>query len=75
MRGKKHTENEGRMKERSYLSSSNHQDFMLHHCKQIRKIGSLIPSKKRGVKGMLPLGCLPHWGREEVTLQTSYESE
>ena len=22
----------------------------------------------RGVKGMLPLGCLPLWGREGVTL-------
>jgi hypothetical protein len=24
--------------------------------------------KMRGVKGMLPLGCLPLWGREGVTL-------
>ena len=23
---------------------------------------------ERGVKGMLPLDCLPHWGREGVTL-------
>jgi hypothetical protein len=30
----------------------------------------LKPSKKEGVKGMLPLGCLPHGGREGVTLQT-----
>jgi hypothetical protein len=26
---------------------------------------------KRGVKGMLPLDCLPRWGREGVTLITS----
>jgi len=24
-------------------------------------------------KGMLPLGCLPHWGREGVTLLTAAE--
>jgi hypothetical protein len=27
------------------------------------------PLKKRGVKGVHPLGCLPLWGREGVTLQ------
>jgi len=26
---------------------------------------------KPGVKGMLPLGCLPLWGREGVTLLLS----
>jgi hypothetical protein len=26
---------------------------------------------ERGVKGMLPLGCLPRWGREGVSLTTS----
>jgi hypothetical protein len=26
---------------------------------------------ERGVKGMLPLGCLPRWGREGVTLIAS----
>jgi hypothetical protein len=26
-----------------------------------------------GVKGMLPLGCLPRWGREGVTLLTAGE--
>ncbi len=29
----------------------------------------LNPSKKEGVKGILPLGCLPLWGREGVTLK------
>jgi hypothetical protein len=24
--------------------------------------------QREGVKGTLPLGCLPPWGREEVTL-------
>jgi hypothetical protein len=28
----------------------------------------LKPSKKVGVKGILPLGCFPLWGREGVTL-------
>jgi len=26
---------------------------------------------ERGVKGMLPLGCIPRWGREGVTLIAS----
>jgi hypothetical protein len=26
-----------------------------------------------GVKGMLPVGCLPLWGREGVTLPTAAE--
>ena len=28
-------------------------------------------SAGKGVKGMLPLGCLPLWGREGVTLLTT----
>ena len=32
-------------------------------------------SEKRGVKGMLPLGCLPLWGREGVTLQVVAENK
>jgi hypothetical protein len=28
---------------------------------------------KKGVKGMFPLGCLPLWGREGVTLIISKE--
>jgi hypothetical protein len=28
----------------------------------------IILLKKEGVKGMLPLSCLPLWGREGVTL-------
>jgi len=28
---------------------------------------------KKGVKGMFPLGCLPHWGREGVILITCGE--
>ena len=27
----------------------------------------------KGVKGILPLGCLPHWGREGVTLIAAAE--
>jgi len=27
--------------------------------------------KKEGVKGILPLGCFPDWGREGVTLITA----
>jgi hypothetical protein len=30
--------------------------------------------KKEGVKGMLPLGCLPLWGREGVTLIVAAEN-
>jgi hypothetical protein len=30
---------------------------------------------KRGGKGMLPLGCLPHWGREGVTLPAAAENK
>jgi hypothetical protein len=29
---------------------------------------------EKGVKGMLPLGCLPHWGREGVTLVVTLEN-
>jgi hypothetical protein len=31
--------------------------------------------KKEGVKGMLPLGCFPLWGREGVILQTAAENK
>jgi hypothetical protein len=31
-------------------------------------------SEKEGVKGMLPLGCLPLWGREGVTLIAAAEN-
>jgi hypothetical protein len=31
--------------------------------------------KKEGVKGMLPLGCFPLWGRERVILQTAAENK
>jgi hypothetical protein len=30
---------------------------------------------KRGGKGMLPLGCLPLWGRERVTLLAAAENK
>jgi hypothetical protein len=30
--------------------------------------------KKEGVKGMLPLGCLPLWGREGVILIVAAEN-
>jgi hypothetical protein len=30
---------------------------------------------KRGGKGMLPLGCLPLWGREGVTLLAAAENK
>jgi hypothetical protein len=30
---------------------------------------------KRGGKGMLPLGCLPLWGREGVTLMAAAEDK
>ena len=30
--------------------------------------------EKEGVKGMLPLGCLPLWGREGVTLIAAAEN-
>jgi hypothetical protein len=33
------------------------------------KTALLKPSKKVGVKGILPLGCFPLWGREGVTLR------
>jgi len=33
-----------------------------------------IISDKRGGKGMLPLGCLPLWGREEVTLTAAADN-
>jgi hypothetical protein len=29
--------------------------------------------KFKGIKGVLPLGCLPLWGREGVTLITAEE--
>ncbi len=45
-------------------------NFMILHLKNEMKLALLKPSNKEGVKGMLPLGCLPHWGREGVTLQT-----
>jgi hypothetical protein len=31
--------------------------------------------KKEGVKGMLPLGCFPLWGREGVILQAAAENK
>jgi hypothetical protein len=31
--------------------------------------------KKKGVKGMLPLGCFPLWGREGVILQATAENK
>jgi hypothetical protein len=30
---------------------------------------------KEGVKGLLPLGCFPLWGREGVILQTAAENK
>jgi hypothetical protein len=33
----------------------------------------LKPSKKEEGQGDAPLGCLPLWGREGVTLQTAYK--
>jgi hypothetical protein len=34
--------------------------------------GSVEPlKKKRGVKGVHPMGCLPLWGSKGVTLQTA----
>jgi hypothetical protein len=33
-----------------------------------------IPEKE-GVKGMLPLGCFPLWGREGVILQAAAENK
>jgi len=38
--------------------------------KNFEFLALLKPSKKEGVKGRLLLGCLPHWGREGVSLQT-----
>jgi hypothetical protein len=35
----------------------------------------IYPEKKRGVKGMLPLGCFPLWGREGVILQAAAENK
>ena len=32
-------------------------------------------SAGKGVKGMLPLGCLPLWGREGVTLIVAIENK
>jgi hypothetical protein len=32
-------------------------------------------SEKRGVRGMLPLGCFTLWGREGVTLQAAAENK
>ena len=49
------------------------------HRRGILKKNAIVPQKgdekfpleteemERGVKGMLPLGCLPLWGREGVT--------
>ncbi len=34
----------------------------------LKFLALLKASKKREVKGTLPLGCLPLWGREGVTL-------
>jgi hypothetical protein len=34
----------------------------------------IILCKKEGVKGMLPSGYLPHWGREGVTLIAAAEN-
>jgi hypothetical protein len=34
----------------------------------------IILFKKEGVKGMLPLGCLPLWERVGVTLQAAAEN-
>ena len=34
-----------------------------------KKVGE-NPTEKQGVKGTLPLRCLPLWGREGVTLIT-----
>jgi hypothetical protein len=33
-----------------------------------RKREEMESVKKKGVKGLLPLGCFPLWGREGVTL-------
>jgi hypothetical protein len=33
-----------------------------------------IPKKER-VKGILPLDCFPHWGREGVILQAAAENK
>jgi hypothetical protein len=35
----------------------------------------IYPEKKKGVKGMLPLGCFPLWGREGVILQAAAENK
>jgi len=34
-----------------------------------------IYPKKKGVKGMLPLGCFPLWEREGVILQAAAENK
>jgi hypothetical protein len=34
----------------------------------------IILCKKEGVDGMLPLGCLPLWGREGVTFIAAAEN-
>ena len=34
-----------------------------------------VPSSDMGVKGVLPLGCLPLWGREGVTLLASVSEQ
>jgi len=31
--------------------------------------------KKEGIKGTLPMGCFPLWGREGVILQAAAENE
>jgi hypothetical protein len=39
-----------------------------------RKLARILIKRtiSKGVKGMLPLGCLPHWVREGVTLKIPY---
>jgi hypothetical protein len=39
------------------------------HPKFNERLALLKPSEKVGVKGVLPLGCFPLWGREGVTLR------
>jgi hypothetical protein len=37
----------------------------------LTKISQRNGINEKGVKGMLPLGCLPHWGSEGVILLVS----
>jgi hypothetical protein len=41
------------------------------HCDNPHAVDENIP--KKGVKGVHPLGCLPLWGREGVTLAVVVE--